>query len=146
MQKLAEIAAGGVLFRRGPQGLEVVVGEQRDRLTGARTLRLPKGKTERRETLEQAALREVREETGLSGTIVAALGRVEYTYGDASSAVAKTVHFFLMECVEGAASETDGEFEGVAWLPIEAARRQLTYETERAMIERAAEQLAARER
>ena len=98
MQKTTEIAAGGVLFRRGPRGHEIVVGEQRDRLTGARTLRLPKGKTQGRETLEQAALREVREETGFAGRIVAPLGHVEYTYGDAHAAVAKTVHFFLMEC------------------------------------------------
>ena len=67
MQKLTETAAGGVLYRRGPTGVEIVVGEQTDRLTGARTHRLPKGKIGRRETLEQAALREVREETGLSG-------------------------------------------------------------------------------
>ena len=145
MQKSTEIAAGGVLFRRGPGGPEVVVGEQRDRLTGARTLRLPKGKTQRRETLEQAALREVREETGLAGRIVAPLGRVDYTYADARSPVSKTVHFFLMEWEAGVAETPDGELEGIAWLPIDEARRRLTYDTERAMLARAVEQLAARE-
>jgi len=142
MQKTTEIAAGGVLFRRGPRGLEIVVGEQRDRLTGARTLRLPKGKTQGRETLEQAALREVREETGFEARIVAPLGHVEYTYGGAPVAVAKTVHFFLMECEPAAAGVPDGELERIAWQPIEAARRNLTYATERAMLERAIEQLA----
>ena len=146
MQKITEIAAGGVLFRRGPRGPEVVVGAQQDRLTGARTLRLPKGKTHRRETLEQAALREVREETGLAGRIVAPLGRVDYSYGDAGSAVAKTVHFFLMELESGVAGSPDGELAEIAWLPLDEARRSLTYDTERAMLERAAEQLAARER
>ena len=141
MQKTTEIAAGGVLFRRGPRGLEVVVGEQRDRLSGARTLRLPKGKTQRRETLEQAALREVLEETGLAGRIVAPLGHVEYTYGDAHAAVAKTVHFFLMEWEPGTAGAPDGELERIAWLPIEAALRNLTFATERAMLGRAIEQL-----
>ena len=53
-----------------------MVGEQTDRLTGARTHRLPKGKIDRRETLEQAALREVLEETGLSARIVSPLGSV----------------------------------------------------------------------
>jgi 8-oxo-dGTP pyrophosphatase MutT (NUDIX family) len=146
MQKLAETAAGGVLFRRGPRGPEVVVGEQRDRLTGARTLRLPKGKPARRETLEQTALREVREETGLAGRIVAPLGSVDYTYGDARSRVAKTVHFFLMEWDPGAAQTPDGELEAVAWLPLEEARQRLTYDTERGMLERAAAQLGSRER
>ena len=142
MQKATEIAAGGVLFRRGPHGPEIVVGEQRDRLTGARTLRLPKGKLGAGETLEQAALREVLEETGFAGRILAALGHVEYTYADAHSAVAKTVHFFLMEWESGTAGVPDGELERIAWLPIEAARRSLTYPTERAMLERAIEQLA----
>jgi 8-oxo-dGTP pyrophosphatase MutT (NUDIX family) len=145
MQKTTETAAGGVLFRRGRNGPEVVVGEQRDRLTGARTLRLPKGKLERRESLEQAALREVREETGLAGRIVAALGCVDYTYSDAGSVVAKTVHFFLMEWEPGAVETPDGELARIAWLPIEEARRDLTYATERAMLERAVEQLARRE-
>jgi len=146
MRKTTEIAAGGVLFRRGRNGPEVVVGEQRDRLTGARTLRLPKGKLGRRETLEQAALREVREETGLAGRIVAPLGRVDYTYGEAGSAVTKTVHFFLMEWESAVAETPDGELEGIAWLPIEEARLGLTYDTERAMLERALEHLAPRER
>jgi 8-oxo-dGTP pyrophosphatase MutT (NUDIX family) len=143
MQKTTEIAAGGVLFRRGPRGHEVVVGEQRDRLTGAHTLRLPKGKTQRSETLAQAALREVREETGFAGRIVAPLGHVEYTYGSAHAPVAKTVHFFLMEWESETAGAPDGELERIAWLPIEAARRNLTYATERAMLERAIELLAA---
>ena len=142
MQKTTETAAGGVLFRHGRNGPEVVVGEQRDRLTGARTLRLPKGKTQRRETLEQAALREVREETGLAGRIVAPLGRVDYTYGEAGSTVAKTVHFFLMEWESGVAETPDGELARIAWVPIEEARRSLTYDTERAMLERAIEHLA----
>jgi len=146
MQKITETAAGGVLFRRGHNGPEVVVGEQRDRLTGARTLRLPKGKVARRETLEQAALREVREETGLAGRIVAPLGRVDYTYGEAGSAVAKTVHFFLMEWESGVAETPDGELERIAWVPIEAARQSLTYDTERAMLERAVAYLGPRER
>ncbi len=145
MQKTTEIAAGGVLFRRGPNGPEVVVGEQRDRLTGARTLRLPKGKAERGETLEQTALREVREETGFTGRIVAALGSVDYTYAGKRSAMAKTVHFFLMQWESGVAEAPDGELEGIVWLPIEAALRRLTYDTERAMLERAIERLAASE-
>ena len=142
MHKTTETAAGGVLYRRGPGGLEVVVGEQTDRLTGARTHRLPKGKIGRRETLPQAALREVLEETGLSARIVAPLGRVEYTYLEGGVDVAKVVHFFLMEWQPGAAATPDGELERIAWLPIEEARRILSYERERSIVERAIEELA----
>ncbi len=146
MQENSEIAAGGVLFRHAGRGPEVVVGEQRDRLTGERTLRLPKGKLDGNETLAQAALREVREETGLRGRIVASLGRVDYTYASAGSAVAKTVHFFLMEWEAGLAETPDGELEGIVWMPIEQARRSLTFDTERAMLERAIAHLGPRER
>ena len=141
MQKVTEAAAGGVLYRRGPKGLELVVGEQTDRLTGARTHRLPKGKIGRRETLQQAALREVLEETGLAGRIVAPLGRVEYTYVDGGVDVAKVVHFFLMEWQPGAAATPDGELERIRWISFEEARQILTYERERRVVERATQEL-----
>jgi len=142
MERTTETAAGGVLYRRGPGGLEVVVGEQTDRLTRARTHRLPKGKIGRRETLQEAALREVLEETGLAARIVAPLGRVEYTYLDGGVDVAKVVHFFLMEWLPGDAATPDGELERIVWLPIEEARGILTYERERSVVERAIAELA----
>jgi 8-oxo-dGTP diphosphatase len=142
MRKRSETAAGGVVFRRGPQGPEVVVGEQRDRVTRARTQRLPKGKVDPEETLEQAALREVLEETGFAARIVAPLGCVDYTYRDAGGEVAKAVHFFLMEWQPGPAAPTDGELERIAWLSPDEARATLTYETERKVLERAIRQLA----
>jgi 8-oxo-dGTP pyrophosphatase MutT (NUDIX family) len=131
-----------VVFRRGPGGVELMVGEQRDRITGARTLRLPKGKRDRHESLEQAALRELREETGVDAKVVAPLGCVEYTYRDAGAEVAKTVHFFLMQGKPGRAATPDGEFERSVWLSPERARAELTYATERQVVERAIEQLA----
>jgi 8-oxo-dGTP pyrophosphatase MutT (NUDIX family) len=142
MRKRSETAAGGVVFRRGPGGPEVVVGEQRDRVSRERTRRLPKGKLDAGETLEQAALREVREETGLAARIVAPLGSVAYVYRDERGEVAKTVHFFLMEWQPGAAAATDGELERIAWLSPEHARKTLSYETERGVVERAERELA----
>jgi 8-oxo-dGTP pyrophosphatase MutT (NUDIX family) len=146
MERITETAAGGVLYRRGPAGLEMVVGEQTDRLTGAHTHRLPKGKIGRRETLQQAALREVLEETGLAARIVAPLGRVEYTYLDSGVDVAKVVHFFLMEWVPGDAATPDGELERIVWLPLEEARGVLTYEREREVVDRAIAELAPQRR
>jgi 8-oxo-dGTP diphosphatase len=142
MQKLTETAAGGVLYRRGPMGVEIVVGEQTDRLTGARTHRLPKGKIGKRETLEQAALREVLEETGFAARIVSSLGHVEYSYREGGAAVDKAVHFYLMELAPGPAASPDGELEKVAWLPLEQACRLLTFEPERRIVERASQELA----
>jgi 8-oxo-dGTP pyrophosphatase MutT (NUDIX family) len=142
MQKLTERAAGGVVYRRGPTGVEVVIGEQTDRRTGARTHRLPKGKLGKRETPEAAALREVREETGLSARIVATLGSVEYAYREGDAEIAKSVHFYLMELQPGAQDTPDGELEQIAWFPLGEAARILTFDTERRMVERASQELA----
>ncbi len=134
------------MYRRGDGGIEIALGEQRDRLTGRRAVRLPKGKLEPGETPEQAALREVREETGLTGQVVAPLGTVEYAYRDAAGRVAKSVHFFLMECANGVRRVRDREFDRVSWCPIGTAAGRLSFESERRIVERAVELLADRQR
>ena len=130
----SETAAGGVVFRRIGNRFEVALGEQRDRLTGAPTVRLPKGKLDRGESPEQAALREVREETGLAARVVAPLGDVSYMYRDSRGEVAKQVRFFLLELVAEGADEPDGEFGRVVWCPLEQAEARLTFEPERRML------------
>ena len=81
------------------------------------------------------------EETGLSARIVAPLHRVHYVYGQGDEAVDKTVHFFRMELVDEAAGQPDGELTRVFWSEPEAARTQLTFETEREVMARACEAL-----
>jgi 8-oxo-dGTP pyrophosphatase MutT (NUDIX family) len=130
-----------VVFRRVRDSVEVALGDQRDRLTGAHTTRLPKGKVDPGETLEQAALREVAEETGLAARIVGPLGSVAYHYPQGNAQVAKRVHFFLMEVTEGAAGPRDGELERVYWCPIARAAERLSFETERGMVECARREL-----
>ena len=137
----AETCAGGVVYRRADGGIEVALAEERDRLTGAKNTRLAKGHVEPGETPETAALREVREEIGISGEIVAPLGSVHYTYVEAGVRVAKEVHFFLMaiasrepRAMDGA---LDGEMERMYWCAIEHASARLTFETERRIAERA---------
>jgi 8-oxo-dGTP pyrophosphatase MutT (NUDIX family) len=135
------MSAGGVVFRRVGEPVEVAVGEQRDRLTGERNTRLPKGKLVSGETPEQAAVREVREETGLEARVTAPLGSVAYAYREGDTRVEKTVHFFLMELTESAPREPDGELERVYWCPIARAAERLSFETEREVLERARERL-----
>jgi len=133
------------VFRRGDDGngpIEVALGEQRDRVSGTLNVRLPKGKLDGDETPDQAALREVQEETGLSARIVEPLGSVAYTYTTKrGTAVPKEVHFFLMELVDARTGEPDGEFGRVFWCPLAEASGRLSFATERDVLERARQAL-----
>ena len=131
------------MFRRLDGGVEVALGAQRDRLTGARTLRLPKGCLEPGESPEQAARREVEEETGLSARIVAPLGSVSYAYREGDDEVCKRVHFFLMEHLGGDPEGRDGELDQILWCEPAAAVERLSFETEREVLVRARERLGA---
>jgi len=132
------------VVRHSGGSVQVLLGEQRDRLSGAHHTRLPKGIVEADETPERAALREVKEETGLTGRVLAPLGTVDYSYREQGDRVAKQVHFFLMELVEGDVGEPDGEFGRVFWCPLEDAGRQLSFDTERDVLARARAALEAR--
>ena len=131
------ISSGGVVFRRAGGGYEValirVVRADGDAWA------LPKGWVEKGEDLEQTAVREVREETGLDAKVLRKLGEVTYEFYSKAdrSRISKTVHLFLMEYVGGTTSEHDDEVEEVRWFPLEDALRTLTYKNEREMAEKA---------
>jgi len=133
-----EVSAGGLVVRRAASGIEALIAEQLDRNSGRRTVRLPKGKLDPGETVEQAALREVREEVGLSARILAPLGEVSYTFFErrAGRQIAKRVHYFLMACEAGLAYAADGEMEAVLWCALAEAERRLTFDAERGIVAR----------
>jgi mutator protein MutT len=98
---------------------------------------LPGGHIEPGETARAAAVREVREETGVEARIVERLGDVRYRYRRRGVRVDKTVGFYLCEYVAGDTADHDHEVDDARWMPIEQARTELTYPGEREMIERA---------
>ncbi len=134
-----EFSAGGVVVRDGQ--VVVIVPVKRD-ANGNRVLGLPKGHMDGEETPEQAATREVREETGIDAELIDELGDVEYRYQRRSGRVAKTVRFYLFEYRSGDVADHDHEIEDARWVSLAEAAEQLTYEGEREMVARAMSRLA----
>ena len=127
------VSAGGVVYRWGETGIEVVIcGRDSDKVWG-----LPKGTPDPGETLEQAALREVSEETGLQVQIVDKIGVVEYWFAREGIRYHKWVHHYLMESTGGSTNDHDFEYDRVEWLPIEAAMKTLSFKNEIDMVAKA---------
>lgn len=130
-----------MVYRRSDEGVEIVLAARRTR-RGDLAWGLPKGLVEPDETPEQAAAREVREETGLDAEVEAPLGDIRYFYVWEGVRVRKAVHFFLMRATGGDVSKHDQEMEDVRWFPLSVALRRATYKGEREVLERAAARLA----
>lgn len=141
MQTRSEVSAGGVVYRDGGDGIELALAARRTR-RGELAWGLPKGMLEPDETEEQAAVREVLEETGLVAEVDHDLGDIRYFYVWDGVRVRKRVRFFLMRATGGDVSNHDTEMEDVRWFSLRAARRRATYKGEREMIERAADRLS----
>jgi ADP-ribose pyrophosphatase YjhB (NUDIX family) len=98
---------------------------------------LPKGHVEHGETVEDAAVREVEEETGIKGVLLAPLGAIDFWFVADDRRVHKTVHHFLLEARSHTLSDADVEVVEVAWVPLEAVAERLAYTDERRLVERA---------
>jgi 8-oxo-dGTP pyrophosphatase MutT (NUDIX family) len=136
----SEFSAGGVV-RRGDQ-VAVIVPVKRD-ADGNKVLGLPKGHMNGDETPEEAATREVREETGLDADLIDELGEVRYSYQRTGRLVDKVVRFYLFEYRSGDIGDHDHEIEDARWMPLREAAVSLTYDGERAMVARALSRSAA---
>jgi len=109
------------------------------------TWTLPKGTPDPGETVEQTALREVAEETGLEVRILEPLPSIEYSFVQDGTRIQKTVHYFLMEPIGGDLSRHDAEFERVRWVPFDEAAALLSFATERDLVATAAARLPSRQ-
>ena len=134
-------SAGGIVVRYEDGRPHLVIGSRRRERDG-RTWTLPKGTPERDETAEETAVREVGEETGLEVRIIRPLDHIEYWFVQSGTRIHKTVHYFLMEPTGGDLARHDHEFDQVRWIAFAEAASVLTFETERALVERAAAALA----
>lgn len=128
------------MYRRSADAVEVVLASRRTR-RGELAWGLAKGGVEEGESFEDAAVREVLEETGYTAEIEASLGDTRYFYVWEDTRIRKTVHFFLMRCTGGDPSDRDDEMEEVRWFPLERALKRAAYRGEREVLGRAAELL-----
>ena len=105
---------------------------------------LPKGTPNAGETIEETAVRETREESGLEVRIEAPISSIVYFFVRGRTRFHKTVHFFLMEPIGGDLALHDHEFDEVRWVNLDGALRLMSYATERSVVEEAASLLTAR--
>jgi 8-oxo-dGTP pyrophosphatase MutT (NUDIX family) len=133
-------SAGGIVIRFEGSVPQLVVGRRKRERDGA-TWTLPKGTPIPGETLEETALREVSEETGLQVRILSPLDSIKYTFVQRGAKIHKTVHYFIMEPTGGSLGDHDHEFEEVRWIAFADAPALLTFETERGLVALAASRL-----
>ena len=134
---IREFSSGGLVIRNLSGRPHVAVVRVRDQI-----LALPKGHPEEGESAQEAAQREVREETGLEATPVEKLGDIRYWYVRGGDRVLKIVSFFLFRYRSGRLEDHDHEVEEALWIPLEEAPRRLAYRGEKDMAKAALSRLA----
>jgi 8-oxo-dGTP pyrophosphatase MutT (NUDIX family) len=141
LRKVEETSAGGLVVDRTEGAPRVALIGRVDR-RGRLLWSLPKGHVEAGETNEDAAVREVEEETGIRGRVLAALGTIDYWFVAEDRRIHKTVHHYLLEASGGELSDEDIEVDEVAWVPLAELRDRLAYAGERRLADTAAGLLA----
>ena len=131
-------SAGGVVHRTVDGQTEILLVHRRAPVLWA----LPKGTPDSGETIEETALRETREETGIEVEIEAPLSAIRYFFVRGTTRFHKTVHFFLMRPIGGALELHDEEFDEVRWARVGEALALMNHATERSVVERAVAVLA----
>ena len=137
LRTVHETSAGGLVIDGidGPKDGQVAALIGRIDRRGRMLWSLPKGHIELGETAEQTAIREVAEETGIQGSVLAALGSIDYWFVTEGRRVHKTVHHYLMRFLGGELSDEDVEVSEVAWVPLRELPSRLAYADERKLAE-----------
>lgn len=134
-----QVSSGGVIFRTSDAGPEVAIVSVR----GSKAWCIPKGLIDKNEDPPAAALREVREESGLNGEVIDKIGHISYWYfvDEERVKVHKTVHFFLLKYKKGKTDDHDHEVEESQWFPIDEAISTLSYKSEKQIMQKAKEMI-----
>ena len=134
-----EVSAGGLVLRYRETGIDaLLIGRGTPRIWT-----LPKGHVEARESNEQAALREVREETGCWAEILTRLNEISYWFYVGKAKHKKSVTFFLMRYLSGDTANHDHEVDEARWFDVASARKALKYVNEKRLVDMGLEFIAA---
>lgn len=141
---VVEVSAGGFVVSKSNSS-EVALMARFNR-GGKLEWCIPKGHLEDNETKEQAAIREVFEETGLVAEITEYLGEVKYQFSQAGTKVSKTVHVFLMRQTGGELSmehDPHKEASELEWVAVDKLLTRLSHSNERRVAKLAIERIEA---
>ncbi len=127
-----EISAGGVVVK---DAVHILLARREEHW------QLPKGLVEEGEKIEETAIREVKEETGINARIIKPLGKINYWYYREGKRIYKTVYFFLMEAISGDIKEHDSEMDEVRWFEMDEALEKIAYRNEKDILEKVKKEL-----
>ena len=136
-KRIDEVSAGGLVIDfSGTKGLLIGRFDQKDANRERLLWSLPKGHIEEGETPEEAAIREVAEETGITSEISRELGVIDFWFMAGGKRIHKTVHHFLFKEVSGVLTPQESEVDEARWFPLEEIVNLLAYPDEKKLIAR----------
>lgn len=138
------MSSGGLVVDMRSDPMRVAVICRRNR-SGRLEWCLPKGHLEGSETPEEAAVREIAEETGIDGEVLESLGAIDYWFFADGHRIHKTVHLFLLRALTGDVTvENDPDHEAVeaAWVGLDVLEDRLAFPNERKAVRLAVERIS----
>ena len=139
-----QVSAGGVVYRTSDGSVEVAIVQ----IVPEMRWQLPKGLIDEGETIEAAALREVREEAGVEADLLALIETIEYWFFAERNGLRrryhKFVHFFLMKYRSGDVADHDHEVAEARWVSVDEALSMLRFKTERDVVGKASAMIDTR--